>query len=365
MKEILTSIKRINPVNIETRDRQNVKTGVRFRIPYCLLLDPNKIYSIKHPKNFSKTHSIRVLSRHHRKAEEILEWFGLELEPELSKEIKDQIVYNQIGDRFGITGYCYIEIILDRYYDLFIYEEEKIHEACYKILEDACDIYNYFLDRYSAIVRHRQVSKINPLDIHQFDAFHLKDGKKLGALVVSTLHHAVFFDSDQLICPSEEVSQRLQEMLLLTAQDGNIATFGVSAVRHIFSGNYLSGIVEAVTQLEGFLHTIFRQAYLTKGVEEKKVDEILNSFSLRRLLDSLPLILNDHQLLELHKHNVSLIDEAINIRNKYVHLGRNIAQITRFEDADKYVTEINEFCVTLSRIAQIDNMLDDAKSGWK
>ncbi|WP_449441871.1 hypothetical protein [Ureibacillus acetophenoni] len=365
MREFRPYSKRVNPIHINIRDRKEIKTGVRLSIPYMLLLKIGETYKIRLPKNKVKEHEFRVINRVHYDGQNLVNWFGLDL-PELNPDVNNTSAYNQIGDRFGMTGYCEVEIIIDRFYELFSEAEDDIFKMYYKLLEDACEIYNYFLDRYSAVVRHRQVSKLTPLDFQKFTAFHIKNNEVVSSVHVAALHHVVFIEKkDGVIIPQSSVTERLQELLQSECDEGNIATFGVSAVRQLFTGNYLTGIVESITQLEAYLHLSYKKAFLERGIDEKQVETLLDSFTLRKFLDSLPLIMNRNEFLRLSEQNdLSLINQAVNIRNKYVHLGRNIDELKKFEQVEKYINAINNFCVDLSNFCGIDNMLDKSKSGW-
>lgn len=364
-KEFLPYSKRVNPINIDIMERKDIKTGIRLIIPYCILLKVGKKYKIRLPKNEKKLHEFRVINRSHHDGEDLKVWFGLDL-PELNPDVKNTSVYNQLGDRFGVTGYCEVEIILDRFYSIFTEDEEELFELYYKLLEDACEIYNYFLDRYCAVVKHRQVSKLTPLDFQKFTAFHIKDDEVISSLHISALHHVVFIENnDGVIGPNQSVSERLQELLITDEFEGNIATFGVSAVRQLFSGDYLTGIVESVTQLEAFLHFSYKKAFLEREMDEKNVENLLESFTLRKFLDSLPLIMSSEEFKKIEERNdFNKINQAVTIRNKYVHLGRNIAELKKFEQVEEYINAINHLCVDLSNYCGIDSMLDQEKNGW-
>lgn len=64
------------------------------------------------------------------------------------------------------------------------------------------------------------------------------------------------------------------------------------------------------------------------------------------------------------QNDLALINQAVKIRNKYVHLGRNVTELKKFEQVEEYINAINKFCVDLSNHCGIDNMLDQSKNGW-
>lgn len=106
--------KRVNPNNIDVRERKDIKTGIRLSIPYMLLLKSGETYKIRLPKNKEKEHELRVINRVHYDGQNLVNWFGLfisillEEALELANDDIEQVfaqaltAYYQIMDEDGV-----------------------------------------------------------------------------------------------------------------------------------------------------------------------------------------------------------------------------------------------------------------------
>ncbi|SET48905.1 hypothetical protein SAMN05216389_112104 [Oceanobacillus limi] len=147
-----------------------------------------------------------------------------------------------------------------------------------KALETLCEVYNYFLDIYCAIVKHRQVLKLSPHDIHTLDFGHLtKNGEVYNNIRFFSINGATV--TTGFVSPNKSVINRLKEVLM--SADPNIRKYslGVNAVRQVFGGEYLSGVVQAVTELESCLYEVYEQK-----LKEKEISFFLSIFNREAIL---------------------------------------------------------------------------------
>jgi hypothetical protein len=343
----------------EGKEKQGIRSNFIFYVPYHLLLHPDDDFEIRLPKNPDKKHFLKLLTRNSYTLNHNHRFLGFD-KIEESDKLKTVLFRN--GDRFGITGYSRVLISYDRFVDIFDSDKNIDGDKLNKAIEMICEVFNYFLDIYAATVKHRQVMKLSPQDIHTLDFNHSdSDGNSFNVIRFFTIHGATIVEG--LVSPHQPVINRLKE--LLKSGDPNLAfcSLGVSAVRNVYGGEYLSAVVQAVTQLESFLYTLFRERFSNKDIKE--TNRILMSLGLSNLLEMLNLILADTEVGEIKsKVNLDKVIKAINIRNKYIHEGANIANINNLLTAEEYVDEINELCVEIAKLIGIDHSLNEEKTGW-
>jgi hypothetical protein len=332
------------------------KTSFIFIVPYHLLLNPDTIYKIKLP-GADKIYTIQAISRTAYTADFNHKLFGLPYDDNL----KGKAFYTRAGDRFGITGYTTLSITTNRCENVIKKSGELDNEKVINFIERCCTIYNYFLDRYAAVTRHRQLSKIAPFDLHTLSVVYsdINDEKLLFEVHLSALHELTLMNA--MPSPPETVNERLQELLL--NNEFNLDSLGVQAVRSVYSGDYMDGIVKAVTQLEAFLYRLFRKMFNSKSVE--KVDEKLKAIGLSGLVDMLPLVIDDQTFQTMAKTiKLDVIKGAITKRNNFIHEGVSAGVNTLF-DAEAIIDEINHLCVELAKLCGVDHMMDSLKTGWR
>lgn len=341
---------------IEVTLKKKLKTVVKFYAPYHLFIDPNEKFQIRLPKNPEKVHTLQVISRTGFQANFNHKLFGLSREDDFN----NKALYTTAGDRFGITGYSTVEITYDRYSSITDERNNLDFEQLLKLMERICEIYNYFLDRYSAVVKHRQLSKLAPLDIHTVDITYIDDkNSTVQKFKLSTIHGATLMK--EMVSAPTKVNSRLNE--LLENPNNTLDSIGVNAVRTVYSGDYLNGIVQAVTQLESFLYLLFDEYFNQKGIAE--IEEKLKSLGLKNLIDFLPIVLEEESYKELRSIvDFQKIKDSINIRNKYVHKAENIASISSLQKAEEYVNAIIILCVKIADFLGLDHMMDENKTGW-
>ncbi len=360
MREIQPHYDIKNEKKFEEKERQGLKTVFSFYVPYHILLYPEDKFEIRMSKNPQKTHVIQVINRSAYTLYQNGKFFGYD---EVNDEEKEKTVLVRNGDRFGITGYSKIVIIYDRFINILNKEGEVEKEELVKTIEIICEVFNYFLDIYCAIVKHRQALKLSPHDVHTLEFSHLdKESVKHNEIKFSSIHGATI--TDNFISPPESVIKRLKEVLL--SADPNIAKYslGINAVRHVFSGEYLSGIVQAVTELESCLYEVYEEKLKIREISDFK--SILGRIGLNEMVELLKLILtNDELSIVKSKVDLDIVKQAITARNKYIHEGIDtLVGINNFTQAEKFIIEINRLCVELVRLINLDHILDEEKTGW-
>jgi hypothetical protein len=343
----------------ENHERRSVRSNFIFYVPFPLLLNPDDEFEICLPKNPEKKHLLRVISRDAYTLKRNHKFLGYD---QIEEQDELNFVMFRNGDRFGITGYSRVLVSYDRFIDIFDSENSLDINKIYKSLEMVCDIFNYFLDIYGAVVKHRQVMKISPQDLHTLDFNHSTDKQEIfNQTRCFALHGATVMNV--FVSPNQMVSNRIKELLGSGNPYLSFCGLGVNAVRHLFGGEYLSAIVQAVTQLESFLYAVYREKFLSKSINE--VNRILMSLGLSNLVEMVPVVLSSEELnIVKSKVNLAKVSKAISIRNKYIHEGTNAANINSLLIAEEYVNEINRLCVELAKLIGVDHPLDEEKNGW-
>lgn len=342
--------------NVENKERSKVRSVFVFYVPYHIHLNPGEEFEVCLPENPNKKHRIKVKNRTSYTLRHNQQFFGFN---ETKEEELEKSVFVDTGDRFGITGYTEMEIKYDKYIDLFDENEQIDSDKLYKAVEKMCLVYNYFLDVYCAITKHRQVLKLSPLDIHTLQFHQLNESEEtFNQVNLKRLFEVTLFKG--FFSPSEKLKERMKKILLSADENVRYASLGVNAVRSIFGGEYLSGIVQAVTQLERFLYVLFENRMEDKGITEPK--KILNTLGLSNLLILLKMVLSDEEFTSIEKDvDLEKIKQAITARNKYIHEGNDKLGINYFTKAQEFVNEINLLCVALAKVIGIDHILDREK----
>ncbi|WP_458411882.1 hypothetical protein ACNQFZ_13605 [Schinkia sp. CFF1] len=348
----------VNQKILQGRDRQHIRSNFIFYVPYPLFLDPDDQFSIHMPLNPEKKHILQVLSRRAYTLNHNHEFFGFDNVDEKDK-LKPVHLRN---DRFGITGYSKVLISYDRYLDMFDSEAEVDGVKMNKAVELMCEVYNYFLDIYAAVVGHRQAMKISPHDIHTLHFSNLdQQGNQFNEIRFFTLLGATLYEG--FVSPPKDVRDRLQKVL--ASADPKLAQsgLGVNAVRLLYGGDYLNGIVQAVTQLESYLYMVFEKKFEEKNINE--IGRIMNTLGLSNLVELLGLVLSESDMTEIkQKLDTDKVIKAISIRNKYIHEGTNKENIHNLLIAEDYINQINTLCIELAKQVGIDHPLNWEKSGW-
>ncbi|MUG71778.1 MULTISPECIES: hypothetical protein [Paenibacillus] len=350
------TVQNYKEVTLDSLNNGNCKTVFRFFVPYHLLLDPDQIYEIKMPAT-QNVHLLQAISRIANTAEITHKLYGIEFEDRFRKEA----LFTQAGDRFGHGGLTRIQITYNRHQNIFDKENQPNEKSIEKAVEKCCEIFNYFLDRYAAVTKHRQLNKISRFDIHtiEIDYFDKISNEKLISTQVTAMHGATLMGV--MVSAPPKVNDRLRELLL--SPESNLDSIAVNAIRSVFSGDYLNGIVQAVTQLEAFLYMVFNEEFKIKGINNSEGK--LKSLGLANLLDMLPLVLANEKYQEIEANcDIKKIRRAVTIRNDFIHKAENNEPISSFEQAEEFVDAITVFCIYISRLYGNKHMMDEAYSGW-
>ncbi|MBB3870305.1 hypothetical protein DER53_11090 [Parageobacillus toebii NBRC 107807] len=296
-----------------------------------------------------KIHTLRVSERINNYGKSLFEWYGIN---NINNEnLDDFSAYTRVGDRFGKNSFCKVEIVINDYYEIDKSTNDKLFQSCFTYLEKVCEVYNYFIDIYASVTRHKQISKLSIRDIHHFKIFHAQEYEVLTCIEIAAFHHLTAYDKNYVNSAGNELNTEIQKELFNNNELRMLKNFGIDAIRQLFSGNYLLGIVVSIIQLEGMLHNLFFIAYKKMGMtSEKQINNEIDSCGVRLMLDNLSnTIRNDIY----QKDILPFLDDVIlanKIRNKYVHKGKNPYMIKTFDQAEKLINIVNKFCHVLENI---------------
>ncbi|MDA2354872.1 hypothetical protein PDN49_08430 [Bacillus cereus] len=342
-----------NSRNFETKERSKIRSVFIFYVPYLIHLNPGEEFEVCLPENKNKKHTIKVINKTPYTLKHNQKFFGFN---DTKEEDLEKNVFVSTGDRFGITGYSEMEIKLDRYIDLFDKNEKIDPGKLYKAVEKMCLVYNYFLDVYGAITKHRQVLKISPVDIHTLQFHQLNESNEIFNQVdFKHLFEVALFKG--FVSPSDQEKNRMKKILMSADENVRYASLGVNAVRSVYAGEYLSGIVQAVTQLERFLYILFENRM--EDIEKTERKKIMTTLGLSNLLILLKMVLSGKEFTSIEKAvDLDKIKQAITARNNYIHEGDDKVGTNSFAKAQEFVNEINLLCVALAKVLGIDHILD-------